>query len=145
MLFSGCSIQEVHVKSLTTEEASKYSLTMEANTDIVCLTGRLRLITPKNTVFKPNDLANQMFYSREKGEMIKFPKDSLFLEIWNGGNFAVSTSIGYLVYPNGQFVYDNYNLVMITNNDYRGATIPNQLQVAECKYDGDILFTPIQK
>ena len=118
---------------------------MEASTDIVCLTGRLKLITAKGTIFIPNSLENQKFYSRVEGKLINFPKDSLFLELHNGGNYSVNIGIGYLVYPNGQFVYDNYELVMITNNSSSLATIPNQLHPSECKYNAKVLFKPIQK
>ncbi len=145
MLLSGCSVKEVHVKGLKQEEAKNYPFLMVSNTDIVCNTGRLKLITQKDTIFKPNDLSEVKFYSTTEGKLIRFPKNSIFLKSYSDTLSSVGISIGYLVYPDGQFVYDNYKMVMITNNGSTMVTMPNQLREGECIQEGKTVFTPTRK
>jgi len=141
IFLSGCSIKEVHVKSLTAEEASKESLLMIANTDIECLSARIKMIIAKGTIFKAYDLSNITYYSREKDKLIDFPKESIYLKSWESDNKQMT--LGYLIYPNGQFVFENYKVVLITGfKSGFNSGVPSQLYPAECKYKGNIIFTP---
>ena len=147
-LFLGCG-KEIVVKGLSEVEASKYSFVLQANTNIVC--GGITV--SKGTIFRPNSLDGQKFLSRETSRFVDFPKESIYLELWNDGNNASGKNLGqgFLVYPNGQFVFDNYKILMMTSDGgkqpdgFMASSIPNQLVVAECIHDGKIVFNPILK
>ncbi len=140
IFLSGCSVTEVKVKSLTNEQASKESLLIVANTDIECIGGGAKLIVAKDTILKPYDLAGKTYYSKEESKLVNFPDESIYLELWKINDHLGHRSLGYLIYPNGQFVYENYQIVLITGFDGT-AGIPSQLYTSECKYKGKIVFT----
>ena len=105
-LLTGCSTGKVHY--LTPQEAKEYPVVMIANCDIKC--GGSKIV--KGTIFIVKEvggykykigsnevLSNSvMMFEKKK----KLPEDALFIKLQEDYKW------GYIVYPNGQFVYDNY-------------------------------------
>jgi len=105
-LLTGCGARKVHY--LTPQEAKEYPVVMIANCDIECrdtkiVKGTIFIVKElggyKYQIFS-NDVYRNTFLMLQKKK--KLPDDALFIKLQEKDKF------GYIVYPNGKFVYDNY-------------------------------------
>jgi len=110
ILLTGCGSAK-DIRYLTPQEAMKYPVVMIANSDIDC--GRRNTKIVKGTIFivkevgdyKYKIVSNDNLY-RNIGLMFqkknKLPEDALFIKLQE------DLDTGFIVYPNGEFVYNNY-------------------------------------
>jgi hypothetical protein len=108
---AGCSTKK-EVRYLTQEEALQYPVVMVANCDISCSTFRFS----KGTIFivkkiggheykmASNSLLEDLYSMTTGANHHTLPADALFIKLQE------DYKAGFVVYPNGQFVYDNYSL-----------------------------------
>lgn len=106
-LLTGCSTSK-ELRFLTPQEAKKYPVVMIANTDIKY--ARTKIL--KGTIFivkevggykykiTSNSLLRNVALMLEKKTVL--PDDALFIKLQE------EDRLGFVVYPDGQFVYDNY-------------------------------------
>lgn len=104
---TGCTTRkEIHY--LTPQEAMKYPVVMIANCDITC--GRSKIL--KGTIYIVKEVGGYKF-KITSGSLLKntalmlekkteLPDDALLIKLQE------DDKSGFIVYPNGQFVYDNY-------------------------------------
>lgn len=106
IILVGCG-STVHY--LTPAEAMKYPVVMIANTDINY--GKKRIV--KGTIFIVKEVGGYKYkiwtnnLYKDTGRMLGkkriLPKDALFIKLQEDNHE------GFIVYPNGEFVYDNYH------------------------------------
>lgn len=104
-LLTGCSPK---FRYLTPQEAKEYPVVMIANCDIDF--GKLKII--KGTIFIVKEVGGYKYKIGSEdmyrsialmaGKRHKLPDNALFIKLQEKYKW------GYIVYPNGQFVYDNY-------------------------------------
>ena len=106
---TGCSAKK-EIRYLTQEEAQQYPVVMIANCDISCTIFKIN----KGTIFIVKEIGGYEYkiagkslledmYSMSTGaNEHKFPADALFIKLQE------DYTAGFIVYPNGQFVYDNF-------------------------------------
>lgn len=105
IILVGC---KTTVHYLTPEEAMKYPVVMIANTDINY--GKKKIV--KGTIFIVNEVGGYKYkiwtnnLYMDTGRMLAksktLPKDALFIKLQE------DSYQGFIVYPTGEFVYDNY-------------------------------------
>lgn len=133
---TGCSTKK-EIRYLTHEEAQQYPAVMIANGDIRCTTFTIN----KGTIFIVKEIGgseykiagNGLFedmYSMVTGtnEHI-FPADALFIKLQE------DYKAGFIVYPNGKFVYDNYSF--FGQDDFGKMTT---WDTVECTCNGEYPF-----
>jgi len=108
---TGCSTKK-EPRYLTQKEAQQYPVVMIADSDINCAHSKIS----KGTIFIVKEIggheykiaSNSLFedlYSMSTGaNQHTLPADALFIKLQE------DYKAGFVVYPNGQFVYDNYSL-----------------------------------
>lgn len=109
LAFSLLSCGSQKIQYLSPQEAKKYPVVMIANCDITC--GRSKKIV-EGTIFIVKEIGGHKFkittnnlYANTALMFSKrkiLPDDALFIKLQEEYNS------GFVVYPNGQFVYDNY-------------------------------------
>ena len=125
IFLAGCG-STVHY--LTPEEAMKYPVVMIANTDINL--DKKRIV--KGTIFIVKEVGGYKYkiwtndLYKDTGRMLAknktLPKDALFIKLQEDEHQ------GFIVYPNGEFVYDNYHEFMYNRGKFH--TYTNK----ECTY-----------
>jgi len=131
-LLTACSTK---FRYLTPQEAKEYPVVMIANCDIDC--GKLKII--KGTIFIVKEVGGYKYKIGSDdmyenlilmaGKRHKLPDDALFIKLQEKYKW------GYIVYPNGQFVYDNY--YSFAFNDFRRLTTTVD---QKCTYNGKTPF-----
>ena len=106
---TGCSAKK-EIRYLTQAEAQQYPVVMIANCDISCTNFKIN----KGTIFIVKEIGGYEYKITGKGLLEdlysmstganehKFPADALFIKLQE------DYTAGFIVYPNGQFVYDNF-------------------------------------
>jgi len=133
---TGCSTKK-EIRYLTQEEAQQYPVVMIANCDISCANFKIN----KGTIFIVKEIGGYEYKITGKGlledmsSMLtganehKFPADALFIKLQE------DYTAGFIVYPNGQFVYDNY--LFFGYDDLGRLTTWDNV---ECTFDGEYPF-----
>lgn len=126
-VFTGCTPTPsiMYSENLSIKEINEYETKMIAQSEIVCN----KLITPKDTIMGVLDMKGQKCTLTEDDPK-ECPKNSLLAKIKMED--AVFT-MGFLVYPDGQFVYENYSTVVYITDKWH--MIPT-----DCKYSNPTPF-----
>lgn len=98
-IISGCTSKHM---GMSAESLKNYSSRMIAQSDIDC-NGKF---IPKGAVFGVEEIGGMEVADRS-GEINKLPPTALLLREYNPG-----MTTGFVVYPNGEFVYQNHSYVM---------------------------------
>ncbi len=132
-LLTGCS-PKFHY--LTPQEAMKYPVVMIANSNIECrdvkiIKGTIFIVKElggyKYKIYSNSLLRNYVLMLEKKKQL---PDDALFIKLQEKYDW------GFIVYPNGQFVYDNYfNFIFSGSGKLQTAT------GQKCTYNGNSPFT----
>jgi len=133
---TGCSAKK-EIRYLTQEEAQQYPVVMIADCDISCTNFTIN----KGTIFIVKEIGGYEYKIAGKGLLEdlssmstganehKFPADALFIKLQE------DYTAGFIVYPNGQFVYDNY--YFFGYDDLGSLTTWDNV---ECKFTGENPF-----
>lgn len=131
-LLTGCSPK---FRYLTPQEAKKYPVVMIANSDIECRD--VKII--KGTIFIVKELGGYKYKMYSNDNILRnyvlilekkkqLPDEALFIKLQEKYNW------GFVVYPNGQFVYDNYFTFQFNSKKLNTAT------GQKCIYNGNPPF-----
>ena len=126
-VFTGCTPTPKHNNSenLSIKEMNEYETKMIAQSKIVCN----KFITPKDTIMGVLDMKSQKCtLTGDNPE--ECPKNSLLAKEKSEHQVF---AMGYLVYPDGQFVYENYSKVVYINDKW-------YLIPTDCKYSSPTPF-----
>ena len=133
IIIVGCGSGQI--RYLTPQEAKEYPVVMIANCDIHYNSSKIA----KGTIFVVKEIGGEKFKITHYDDVLKnsalmfdkkkeLPEDALFIKLQENYNW------GYIVYPNGQFVYENYFFFMYANGKL--STKPDQ----KCTYNDDPPF-----
>ncbi len=108
LLFAGCGAISVH--GISKAEIDKHPLIMTANEDIRCGLYDIK----KGVLFGAENASKLKYNLIGKGTSVyQFPNNTIFLRI----SSLSGVDSGFMVYPNGEFVFDNYNVFMMDKDN----------------------------
>ncbi|QSZ40797.1 hypothetical protein GJV85_01260 [Sulfurimonas aquatica] len=135
--FSGCAYKIV---GLTSEEVKLHSIVMVAESEILCSLSGSDFIVNKGDIFGVEKIEGKKYvqydmktFSILDDDYMIFPKETLYMKLSN------EDPIGFVVYPNGEFVYGYYNVARYTNPSDPFLLLGGY----DCKYSGNKLFNMI--
>ncbi|MGE0739107.1 hypothetical protein [Sulfurimonas sp.] len=122
-IISGCTSKHM---GMSAESLKNYPSRMVAQSDIDCNGAFI----PKGAVFGVEEIGGMEVYDKED-KAHKLPPEALLLREYNLGMTS-----GFVVYPNGNFVYQNYFFIMdvFMNGKFRFVF------EGECKYSSEKPF-----